>query len=144
MEDSFTYVNRLYEEAKLKHIKNEVLGDLRNELKTLIENHFKESCHETSSQPKENDDDAIALLKEEIKYLRVNLLKKKVISNLIGSCKSSSGSLKHIFYFRFTSAVLQHKHTVSNRVKKIGTNAGELKSKAKLDKQFKFKLRNIY
>ena len=28
MEDSFTYVNKLYEEAKLKQIKNEVLGDL--------------------------------------------------------------------------------------------------------------------
>ena len=48
MEDSFTHVNRLYEEAKLKNIKNEVLDDLRNELKTLIENTFKEFCHETS------------------------------------------------------------------------------------------------
>ena len=38
MEDSFTYVNRLYEGAKLKQVKNEVLGDLRNELKTIIEN----------------------------------------------------------------------------------------------------------
>ena len=28
MEDSFTYVNKLYEEVKLKQIKNEVLGDL--------------------------------------------------------------------------------------------------------------------
>ena len=28
MEDSFTYVNRLYEEAKLKQVKNEVLGTL--------------------------------------------------------------------------------------------------------------------
>ena len=48
MEDSFTFVNRLYEEAKLKQVKNEVLGDLRNELRTIIENQFKESCHETS------------------------------------------------------------------------------------------------
>ena len=28
MEDLFTYVNRLYEEAKLKQVKNEVLGDM--------------------------------------------------------------------------------------------------------------------
>lgn len=28
MEDSFTQVNKLYEEAKVKQIKNEVLGDL--------------------------------------------------------------------------------------------------------------------
>ena len=37
VEDSFTYVNRLHEEAKLKQVKNEVLGDLRNEMKTVIE-----------------------------------------------------------------------------------------------------------
>ena len=48
MEDSFTYVNRFCEKAKLKHIKNEVLGNFRNEQKTLTENQFKESCHETS------------------------------------------------------------------------------------------------
>ena len=38
MKDLFTYVNWLYEQAKLKQVKNEVLGDLRNELKTIIEN----------------------------------------------------------------------------------------------------------
>ena len=65
MEDSFTYVNRLYEEAKLKQVKNEVLDDLRNELKTIIENQFKESCHETSRH-KQNNDNVIALLEEEI------------------------------------------------------------------------------
>ena len=48
MENSFTYVNRLYEEAKLKQVKNEVLDDLRNELKTIIENQSKESYHKTS------------------------------------------------------------------------------------------------
>ena len=48
MDDSFTYVNRLYEEAKKKLVKNDHLGDFRNELKTIIESHFKESCHETS------------------------------------------------------------------------------------------------
>ena len=40
MEDSFTYVNKLYEEAKLKQIKDEVLGDVRSELRTIWENHF--------------------------------------------------------------------------------------------------------
>ena len=49
MEDSFTYVNRLCEEAKSKQVNNEVLGDLRNELKTVIENKFKESCYEIIS-----------------------------------------------------------------------------------------------
>ena len=44
-EDSFTYLNRLNEKAKLKQVKNEVLGDLWNELKTIIEIQFKESCH---------------------------------------------------------------------------------------------------
>ena len=48
MEDSFTYVNRFCEKAKLKHIKNEILVNFRNEQKTLLENQFKESCHETS------------------------------------------------------------------------------------------------
>ena len=36
MGDSLTFVNRLYEESKLKQVKNEVLHDLRNELKTII------------------------------------------------------------------------------------------------------------
>ena len=65
MDDSFTYVNRLYEKAKLKHIENEVLSDLRNEMKTLIQNQFKESSHETSWH-KQNNDGAVALLKEEV------------------------------------------------------------------------------
>ena len=47
MEGSFTYVNRFYEEEKLKQMKNEVLNDLRNELKTIIENKFKKSFHKT-------------------------------------------------------------------------------------------------
>ena len=74
----------MYEVAKLKQVKNEVLGDLRNELKTIIENQFKESCHETSRH-KQNNDDAIVLLKEEIEYLKGKLNEKnKLISNLIG------------------------------------------------------------
>ena len=75
MEDSLTYVNRLYEEVKLKQVKNKVLGDLRNELKTVIESQFKESCHETSRH-KHNDDDVITLLKEEIQYLKGELMEK--------------------------------------------------------------------
>ena len=63
MEDSFTYISRLYEETKLKQIKNEVLDDLRNELKTTIENQFKDSCHDTSRR-KKNNDDAIAIRKK--------------------------------------------------------------------------------
>ena len=94
MEDSFTNIKRLYEGAKLKQVKNEVLGDLRNELKTIIENQFQEFCHETSRH-KQNDDDVIALMKEEIEYLNGELMEKnKVISNLTGLCKSSSGSFQ--------------------------------------------------
>ena len=40
--------------------------------------------------------------------------------------------------------MLKPKHTVSKYVKKIRTNAGELKKKSALDKQFKLKLSNIY
>ena len=54
---------------KLKQIKNEVLGDLKNELNTIIENQFKESYHETSRHKQKNDD-AAALLKEKIEYLK--------------------------------------------------------------------------
>ena len=83
MVDSFTYVNWLYEEAKLKQVKNEVMGDLRNKLKTIIESQFKESCHETSRH-KQNNDDVIMLLKEETEYLKMKLKEKnKEISNLI-------------------------------------------------------------
>ena len=92
-EGLFTYLNRLNEKAKLKQVKNEVLGDLWNELKTIIEIQFKESCHETSRH-KQNNDDVIALLKEEIEYLKGNSWEKKVISNHIGFCKISSGSLQ--------------------------------------------------
>ena len=56
MKDLFTYVNRLYEEAKLKQVKNEVLGDLRSKLKTITKNQFKESCHETPRHKQNNDD----------------------------------------------------------------------------------------
>ena len=67
---------------------------MRNELKTFMENQFKESCYETSPH-KQNNDDAIALLKEETKYLKGELMEKnKAIRNLIGSCKSSSGILQ--------------------------------------------------
>ena len=94
MEDSFSYVNRLCEEAKLKQIKNEVLGDLRNELTTIIGNQFKESCHKTSRH-KQNNDDVIAQLKEEIEYLKGDPMEKNEgNSNLIGFCKSLSGSLQ--------------------------------------------------
>ena len=75
MEDSLTYANRLYEEVKLKQVKNKVLGDLRNELKTVIESQFKESCHETFRH-KHNDDDVITLLKAEIQYLKGELMEK--------------------------------------------------------------------
>ena len=89
MKDLFTYVNWLYEQAKLKQVKNEVLGDLRNELKTIIENQFKEFCHE-ASRHKQNNDYVIALMKEEIEYLMGEFIEKnKVISNLIEFCKSS-------------------------------------------------------
>ena len=95
MEDSFTYVNRLNEEVKLKEIKNEVLGDLRNELKIIIENQFKKFYHETSRHKQNNDDHVIVLMKEEMEYLKGYSWKKdKVISNLIGFCKSSSGTLQ--------------------------------------------------
>ena len=78
----------------LNHTKNENLGNLRNKLQTLIENQFNESCYETS-QHKPNNDDAIALLKEEIEHLKGDSWKKnKVILNLIESCKSSLGSLQ--------------------------------------------------
>ena len=57
---------------------------MRNELKTIIENQFKETCHETSRH-KQNNYDVIALLKEEIEYLKGKLKEKnKAISNLIG------------------------------------------------------------
>ena len=88
IEDSSTYVNRLHEEAKLNQVKNEVLDHLRNELKTIIDNHFKVSYHDTS-QHKQNDNDFTALLKEEIDYLKGELMEKNiVISTLIGFCKA--------------------------------------------------------
>ena len=94
MKDSFTYVNRLYEKVMLNHTKNENLGNLRNKLQTLKENQFNESCYETS-QHKPNNDEAIALLKEEIEHLKGDSWKKnKVILKLIESCKSSLGSLQ--------------------------------------------------
>ena len=40
---------------------NNVLGDLKNDRKTIIEIQFKESCHETF-QHKQNNDDFITLL----------------------------------------------------------------------------------
>ena len=70
MKDSFTYVNRLNEEVTLKEIKSEVLGDLRNELKIIIENQFKKFCHETSRHKQNNDDHVIVLMKEEMEYLK--------------------------------------------------------------------------
>ena len=53
-------------------IKPDETIDLRNELKTIIENQSKESCHETSR----HNDDVIALLKEEIEYLKGELMEK--------------------------------------------------------------------
>ena len=118
-----------YEETKLKPSNNEVLSDLRKELKTYMENHFKGSCHKTSRWHTQNDDDSIVPLKEKIKYLKGNLWKNNYFLNLIRSCKSSSSSLKENwpwlpvdassrFYFWCTSEVLQHKHTDSKRIKK--------------------------
>ena len=159
IEDSFPYVNRLYEGAKLKQVKNEVLGDLRNELKTIIENPFKESYDETSRH-KQNNDDIIALLKEEIEYLKEGLMEKnKVISNLIRFCKSSSGSLQdnsspwlpvdtsseNIGFTLHTPPKCLNLNTPSqSMLKETRTNAGEIKRKSTLDKQFKLKLSNIY
>ena len=40
--------------------------------------------------------------------------------------------------------MLKPKHTFSLHVKKARTNAGELKRKSAVDKQFKLKLSNIY
>ena len=66
---------------------------MRNELKTIIENQFKESCHETAQHRQNND--VLALLKEEIEYLKGELKEKsKVISNLARFYKSSSSSLQ--------------------------------------------------
>ena len=36
----------------------------------------------------------IMIMKKEIEYLKSELMRKKIISNLIGSCKNSSGSLQ--------------------------------------------------
>ena len=84
----------MYEEDLLNHIKNKVLCNFRKELKTYIKSQFQESCHETSWQ-KQSNDDAIALLKEEIEHLIGELMEKnKVISNLIGSCKILSSCLQ--------------------------------------------------
>ena len=94
IEDSSTYVNRLHEEAKLNQVKNEVLGHLRNELETITENHFKVSCHGTS-QHKQNNDDFIVLLKEEIDYWKGKLMEKNnVISTFIGFCKDHQALYK--------------------------------------------------
>ena len=82
----------MYEEAKLKQVKNKVLGDL----KTIIENQFKEPCHE-ATRHKQNNADVIALLKEEIEYLKGGLKEKnKVISNLVGFCKVHQAHLYKI------------------------------------------------
>ena len=51
MEDLITNVNRMYEEAKLKQIKSEVLGDLRKEQKTIIEDQFKGSLMQIQNLP---------------------------------------------------------------------------------------------
>ena len=139
----------MYEESKLKQVKNEVLGDLRNGLKTIIENQFKESCHETS-QHKQNNDDVMMLLKEEMEYLRGELKEKnKVISSLIGFCKSLSGSLQenlspwllvdtsreNIDFTLDTPLKCLNLNTLSqSMLKKIRTNTGELKRKSALDK----------
>lgn len=62
---------------KLKQIKSEVLGNLANQLKNIIENQLKESSHETSWH-EQNNDDATAVLKEEtLLYLKGKLMEKK-------------------------------------------------------------------
>ena len=55
MKESFASANSLYENTKLKQVKNEVVDDLRNELKTIVENEFKKSCHEISRHKQNND-----------------------------------------------------------------------------------------
>ena len=82
-----------------------------------------------------------------------------VISNLIGSYKSSSVSLqdnslpwlpinakgKNIDFTLDTPAKCLNLNTPSHSMlKKTSTNVGELKMKSTLDKQFKLKLSNIY
>ena len=159
MDDSLTYVNRLYEEVKLKQVKNKVLDDLRNELKTTIKNQFKESYHKTSRH-KQNNDDVIALLNKEIEHLKGKLKEKnKVIINLIGFCKSSSGCLQDNsspcllvdisgenidFTLDIPSKCLNLNTLSHSMLKKTRTNAGESKRKSALDKQFELKLSNIY
>ena len=143
-----------------KRIEHLLLESLDNpvELKTIIENQFKESCHETSRHKQNND--VIALLKEEIEYFKVELMEKnKVISDLIGFCKSSSGSLQdnsspwlpvdrtieNIDFTLDTPPKSLNLSTPSQSIfKKAKTNARELKRKSTLDKQFKLKLSNIY
>ena len=94
------------------------------------------------------------LLKEEIEYLKGGFV---VISNLIGSYKSSSVSLqdnslpwlpidassKNIDFTLDTPAKCLNLSTPQSMLKKR-TNVGELKMKSTLDKQFKLKLSNIY
>ena len=77
-------MHRAVSSARVSRLSVSCDYDLRNELKTIIENQFKESCHGTSRQ-KQNNDDVITLLKEEIGYLKGELKEKiKVISNLNG------------------------------------------------------------
>ena len=67
-------------------------------MKTIKENQFKVSCHEISRH-KQNNDDFIALLKEEIEYLKRELMEKNnVILNLIGFCNVHQAIYKIIHY----------------------------------------------
>ena len=80
------------EHLLLESLDNPIYEWLEKRTETIIENQFKESCHETSRH-KQNNDYVIALLKVEIEYLKGKLEgKNKVISNYIGFCKTSSGS----------------------------------------------------
>ena len=132
---------------------------MRNELKTTIENHFKESYHKTSRH-KQNNDDVIALLSKEREHLKGKLKEKnKVFSNLIGFCTSSSGYLQDNsspwllvdisgenidFTLDIPPKCLNLNTPSHSMLKKTKTNAGESKRKSALDKKFELKLSNTY
>ena len=152
-------MHRTVSSARVTRLSVSCEYDLRNELKTITENQFKKSCHETSRH-EENNDDVITLLKEEIEYLKGELKEKiKVISNLIGFRNSWSGSLQdnswpwlpvdtgseNIGFTLYTPPKCLNLNTPSHSMlKETRNNAGDLKRKSVIDKQFKLKSSNIY
>ena len=101
------------------------------------------------------NDHVIALVKEEIEYLKGKFREKnKIISNLIGFSKSSSGSSpwllvdtssENIDFTLDTPPKCPNLNRPSHSMlKETRTNAGELKRKSVLDKQCKLILTSIY